>query len=129
MQVTQQQVDAFADLTGDRQWIHVDEDRARRSGFGSTIVHGFFTMALGPRLQDTIYQVQGFEFQLNYGLAKARFPAPFPVGCRVRLRVSLTGVDDVAGGLQLNLANVFELENGAKPACVADMIFRVYNPL
>jgi acyl dehydratase len=127
--ITQDEVDRFADVTGDHQWIHVDVERAKGSAFGGTIVHGFFTLALGPRLQTTIYEIHGFEFGLNYGLGKVRFPAQFPVGEKVRLRVSLSQVEDVPGGLQLTLVNSFEREGGDKPVCVAEMIFRMYNPL
>jgi acyl dehydratase len=130
VQITQDEVDKFADLTGDHQWIHVHVEQAKQSSFGGTIVHGFFTLALGPRLQSTIYEIAGFEFGLNYGLGKVRFPAPFPVGGKVRLRVTLSSVDEVPGnGLQLVLTNSFERDGGDKPVCIADMIFRMYNPL
>jgi acyl dehydratase len=124
--VSQAEVDAFADLTGDHQWIHVDVERARASDFHGTIAHGFFTLSMAPRLQDQIYRIDGFAFGLNYGLNRVRFPAPFPVGDRLRLRVSLTALTEVGGGLQGEITNTFEREGGDKPVCVAEMLFRVY---
>jgi acyl dehydratase len=126
VRLDQDEVDRFAAVTGDHQWIHVDVERARTSQFGSTIVHGFFTLSLAPRLQDDIYTITGFHFGLNYGLNRVRFPAPLPVGDRVRLRVTLTAVEEVPGGLQGFITNTFEREGGDKPVCVAEMIFRVY---
>lgn len=124
--IDQDEVDAFATVTGDHQWIHVDTDRARDSQFGTTIVHGFFTLSLAPRLQAEVFSLEGFEFGLNYGLNKVRFPAPFPVGSRVRLRVTCDEVEEVSGGVQVVFTNVFELEDTAKPACVAQTLFRLY---
>lgn len=125
--IDQAAVDAFAEVTGDHQWIHVDVERARAGTFGGTIVHGFFTLSLVPRLQAAVFSMDGFEFGLNYGLDKVRFPAPFPVGGRVRLRVTCDDVQDVAGdGLQVRFTNVFECEGVAKPVCVAQTVFRLY---
>ncbi|HUZ25988.1 MAG TPA: MaoC family dehydratase [Streptosporangiaceae bacterium] len=128
VRITQAEVDAFADLTHDHQWIHVDVERARASAFGTTIVHGYFTLSLAPRLQDEIYRVDGFGFGLNYGLNRVRFPAPLPVGDRVRLRVTLEAVQEVPGGLQCTITDTFERDGGGKPVCVAEMIFRMYEP-
>lgn len=128
VQITQAEVDAFADLTHDHQWIHVDVERAKASALGTTIVHGYFTLSLAPRLQDDIYCVEGFGFGLNYGLNRVRFPAPLPVGGRIRLRVRLAAVEEVPGGLQCTVTNTFEHDGSTKPVCVAEMIFRMYEP-
>jgi acyl dehydratase len=126
--IQQQAVDTFADLTGDHQWIHVDVERARASPFGSTIVHGYLTLGLVPRLAAAIYRVEGFGYGLNYGVNKVRFPAPLPVGSRIRLRTTLADVSDVArDGLQAVLSHTFEREDGtAKPVCVAEAVVRYY---
>ena len=118
--VTQNDIDAFADVTGDHQWIHVDPERAKDTPFGGTIAHGFFTLSLLPYLNNQIFKLDGFAFALNYGLNKVRFPSPLPVGDRVRMRLRLTAVDDVAGGAQLTSELTFEREGGEKPVCVAE---------
>lgn len=128
VQITQAEVDAFADLTGDHQWIHVDVARAKASRFGGTIVHGYLTLSLLPRLQHEIYRIDGFEFGLNYGLNRVRFPAPVPVGGSIRLHVALDEVRDVPGGLQGVMTATFELAGSEKPGCVAEQVFRVYGP-
>src|SRR5437763_1938199 len=87
--VTQEEIDAFADITGDHQWIHVDVERAKASPFGGTIAHGYYTLSLAPRVLDEVWDLQGFAFGLNYGLNRVRFPAPLPVGSRVRGTVRL----------------------------------------
>jgi acyl dehydratase len=126
--VQQAAVDAFADLTGDHQWIHVDVPRARSSAFGGTIVHGYLTLGLVPRLSAAIYRVEGFGYGLNYGVNEVRFPAPLPVGSRIRLRTTLSEVSDVArDGLQAVLSHTFEREHGTgKPVCVAETVVRYY---
>jgi acyl dehydratase len=126
--IQQQAVDTFADLTGDHQWIHVDVERAQASPFGGTIVHGYLTLGLVPRLASTIYRVEGFAYGLNYGVNKVRFPAPLPVGRRVRLRTKLSDVSDVPrDGLQVVLLHTFEREaGGARPVCVAEAVVRYY---
>jgi acyl dehydratase len=128
--VDQPAVDTFADVTGDHQWIHVDVERARNSQWGGTIVHGYFTLSLIGALQQGLYRIDGFGYGLNYGLNRVRFPAPLPVGSRVRVQVELTAVEDVAGdGLQLTFTNTFQRENGDKPVCVAQTLVRYYQPL
>ena len=122
--VDQQDVDAFAELTGDDQWIHVDVERASRGPFGGTIAHGLFTLSLGPRLARSVYRIDGMRMGVNYGYDKIRFPAPVRVGAKVRLGVTLASVTEVPGGLQLALNFVWEVEGGAKPACVAEMLLR-----
>jgi acyl dehydratase len=125
-EVTQADVDAFAEVTGDHQWIHVDVERAKAGQFGGTIAHGFYTLSLGPGLAGGIYRFEGFSFALNYGLGRVRFPAPMPVGGRVRVRAQLTGVEDVDGGVQVTLTHTFEREGGEKPVCVAEALGRFY---
>lgn len=123
--VTQDDVNLFADATGDHQWIHVDPERAASGPFGTTIAHGFMTLALLPRLQHQIYSVNGIKLAINYGLNKVRFPAPVPVGARVRAQSSLVGLDDVGNGaVQATLSTTVEIEGSAKPACVAESIVR-----
>jgi acyl dehydratase len=122
--VDQRDVDAFATLTGDDQWIHVDVERAAHGPFGGTIAHGLFTLSLGPRLARSVYRIDGMKMGVNYGYNKIRFPAPVPVGSKVRLGVQLADVTEVPGGLQVTLNFVWDVEGGAKPACVAQMLLR-----
>lgn len=125
-EVTQQSIDAFAEVTGDHQWIHVDPERAAQTPFGGTIAHGFYTLSLGPGFNDEIVAFEGFSFAMNYGLDKVRFPAPVPVGSRVRMRATITNVADVAGGVQFTITQTFEREGGEKPVCVAELLVRAF---
>jgi acyl dehydratase len=125
-EVTQDAVNAFADVTGDHQWIHVDEARAKETPFGGTIAHGYFTLSLAPMLTDQVFELQGFAFALNYGLNKVRFPAPLPVGSKVRMHAKLKELADVPGGAQMTVEVTFEREGGDKPVCVAETLARVY---
>jgi acyl dehydratase len=125
-EVTQEDVDTFADVTGDHQWIHVDPERARQTPFGGTIAHGYYTLSLAPRLSDQILRLDGFAFGLNYGLNKVRFPAPVPVGSRVRMTCKLAKLEDIPGGAQVTFENTFEVDGGDKPVCVAESLARVY---
>ena len=125
-EVTQQAIDAFADVTGDHQWIHVDPQRARDTPFGGTIAHGYYTLSLAPRFTEQILSLEGFAFAVNYGLNKVRFPAPLPVGGKVRMSGKVASVDDIPGGAQLTLELTFEREGGEKPVCVAETLVRVY---
>jgi acyl dehydratase len=125
-EVTQKDIDAFADVTGDHQWIHVDTDRARQTPFGGTIAHGYYTLSLAPALADQVYELNGFAFAINYGLNKVRFPAPLPVGSRVRLHATLKDLEEVPGGAQMTTELTFEREGGDKPVCVAETLARVY---
>jgi acyl dehydratase len=120
--VTQDDIDAFADATGDHQWIHVDPERAKDTPFGGTIAHGYYTLSLAPLLTNEIFALEGFAFAINYGLNKVRFPAPVPVGSNVRATAKVAGLEDVPGGAQLT----FEREGGEKPVCVAQTLVRVY---
>ena len=124
--VTQEAIDAFADATGDHQWIHVDPERAKETPFGGTIAHGLYTLSIGPALSYTLYEVKGVAFALNYGYNKVRYPAPLPVGSRVRMRATLTAADEIAGGVQLTVTQTFEREGGDKPVCVAESVSRIY---
>ena len=126
VEITQDQVNQFADATGDHQWIHVDVERATAGPFGSPIAHGYLTLSLGPALSPQIYQVGGFKMGVNYGAEKIRFPAPVRVGSKLRLGATLLGVDDVAGGIQMKMEFSFEVEGAAKPSCVAEVLFRLY---
>ena len=127
LEVTQADVDAFADSTGDHQWIHVDPERCtRESPFGGTIAHGLYTLSIGPKLVGELFETTGIAMALNYGYDKVRFPAPLPVGSKVRLVASLKSVDDVAGGVQVVVTQTFEREGGEKPVCVAEHVFRMY---
>jgi acyl dehydratase len=124
--VTQEAINAFADATDDHQWIHVDPERAKDTPFGGTIAHGLYTLSIGPALSYTLYEVKGVAFALNYGYNKVRYPAPLPVGSRVRMRATLTAADEIAGGVQLTVTQTFEREGGDKPVCVAESVARVY---
>ena len=126
-EVTQEQVNLFADATGDHQWIHVDVERAQAGPFGGPIAHGYLTLSLTPALLDEVLHVSGVAMGINYGLNKLRFPSPVPVGSKVRAGATVAEVEDVAGGVQVALAVTFEIEGGAKPACVAEVLFRYYS--
>jgi len=117
--ITQDDVNLFADATGDHQWI------AAAGPFGKTIAHGYMTLALLPRLQHEMYTVNGVKLAINYGLNKVRFPAPVPVGSRVRAQASLVSVDDVgSGAVQATVSTTVEIDGSPKPACVAESIVR-----
>ena len=125
-EVTQEAIDAFADATGDHQWIHVDPERARDTPFGGTIAHGYYTLSLASGFMEDLLRVDGMAMVINYGLNKVRFPSPLPVGDRVRMRLRLTAVDDVAGGAQFTSELTFERDGGEKPVCVAESLSRAY---
>ena len=125
-EITQAEVDAFADVTGDHQWIHVDPQRAAQSPLGGTIAHGLLTLALAPAMTSSLLSLEGFAFALNYGYNRVRFPAPLPVGSRVRMRATLATVDDIPGGAQITIVQTFECEGTEKPVCVAESLARVY---
>ncbi len=124
--ITQEQVNLFADATGDHQWIHVDPERAKAGPFGGPIAHGYLTLALAPALLPEILQVEGISMGVNYGCNKVRFPSPVPVGARLRLGASLAEVDDVAGGAQVTIDLTFEVDGAPKPSCVAQVVYRYY---
>ncbi len=124
--VTQEEIDRFAQVTGDDQWIHVDVERAKQSPFGGTIAHGYYTLSLAPRFSYDMFTFEGFAFGVNYGLNRVRFPAPLPVGQKVRMRAKLEAVEEIPGGAQIVTELTFEREGGEKPVCVAQSLSRVY---
>jgi acyl dehydratase len=124
--VDQAQIDAFADATGDHQWIHVDPQRAASGPFGITIAHGFLTLSLMPVLFESLYKVQGVRMGVNYGLNRVRFPAPVLVDSRLRASAEIAEVSDIQGGAQLVLRATIEREGGEKPVCVAEFVVRIY---
>lgn len=126
MVIDQQQVNDFADATHDHQWIHVDTARAAEGPFGTTIAHGFLTLSLAPHLTGQLYRIEGVRMGINYGLDKVRFPAPVPVGAKIRASAEVAEVSEVSGGLALKLHTTLEAEGNDKPACVAEMLTRVY---
>jgi len=125
-EVTQEQVNQFAEATGDHQWIHIDEEKAKAGPFGRTIAHGYFTISLAPVLMGEVVRTEGVSMGVNYGINKLRFPAPMPVGEKVRMGAKLVDVTDIAGGAQTAYELTFEVEGQAKPACVAEVLYRVY---
>jgi len=127
VEITQEQVNTFAEATGDHQWIHVDVERAKaESPFGGPIAHGYLTLSLGPMLAPQIMQVRGIKMGVNYGAEKVRFPSPVPVGSKLRLGAKLDKVDEIAGGAQVNMTFTYEVEGATKPSCVAEVVFRYY---
>ena len=127
--VTQEQINAFAAVTGDQQWIHVDAERARtESPFGTTIAHGFLTLALLSHLHGQAVQVRGdFKMAINYGLNRVRYPAPVLSGSRIRTQSTLQSVEDVPGGIQVVWLVSVEIEGNTKPALAAEWLIRVYS--
>ena len=126
-EITQEQVNLFADATGDHQWIHVDVERAKAGPFGGPIAHGYLTLSLAPTLLTEIMRVDGVAMGINYGLNKLRFPSPVPVGSKLRAGATLASVEPVSGGVQVTLNVTFEIEGGSKPVCVAEILFRYYS--
>lgn len=125
LSIDQIRIDAFAEATEDRQWIHVDPERAASSPFGGSIAHGFLSLSLISRFLEQLLQVRDAAMLVNYGLNKVRFPTPVPAGSRVRGSGRLIEVEQVLGGWQVTLDLVVELEGAAKPACVAVFVVRV----
>jgi acyl dehydratase len=125
-ELTQDAIMQFAGITGDEQWIHVDVDRAQReSGYGTTVAHGFLTLALTSRLlRDAVGSIGGTRLSINYGLNKVRFPAPVPAGSRVRARCTLQHLQPVDGGVQATWAVLIERDGGTKPCCAAEWLVR-----
>ncbi len=120
--IDQRQIDLFAEATGDHQWIHVDPERAAQGPFGATIAHGYLTLSLVPRLVWQVYTVEGLSMGVNYGSNKVRFPAPVPVGSRVRAGVELLALERRPGGAQSVVRVTVEREGADKPACVAETV-------
>jgi acyl dehydratase len=127
VEVTQEQVNRFADATGDHQWIHVDVERAKKeSPFGGPVAHGFLTLSLLPMLLPQVLETTGFRLTVNYGTDKVRFPSPVPVGSRVRAGATLDAATPVDGGLQMAVTVTVEVEGADKPALVATTLSRRY---
>jgi acyl dehydratase len=126
-EITQDQVNMFADATGDHQWIHCDPEKAKSGPFGGTIAHGYLTMSVIPGVLHEVWKVEGMKMGLNYGINKLRFPSPVPVGSKVRADVTLASVDEVGGGgFQTTLNVTVEVEGQDKPGCVAEVVYRYY---
>jgi acyl dehydratase len=125
IEVTQEKIDGFAEATGDHQWIHVDPERAREGPFGTTIAHGYLTLSLLPVASYEVIPREG-RMGINYGVNRVRFPAPVPVGSRVRVTFEAKDVEEVPGGRQSTLLATVEREGGEKPVCVAEVVFRNY---
>ena len=122
----QDSVDGYADLTGDRNPIHVDAVYAAASPYGRRIVHGLLTLSMVVPLLREVFGVDDATMRINYGLNRVRFPAPVPAGARVRLRGRISEATPIDGGVQLVLTATFEIEGGDKPGCVADLVVRYY---
>ncbi len=120
--VTQERINLFADATGDHQWIHVDPVRAADGPFGSTIAHGFLTLSLVPVLMAEVFTVEKVALFMNYGSNKVRFIRPVPVDSRVMARCSLTGIEEIDLGVRATMTVEVHMEDGGKPACIAEMI-------
>jgi acyl dehydratase len=127
LEITQERIDLFAEATGDHQWIHVDPDRAAAGPFGRTIAHGYLTLSLVNLFLPQILEVRGISMGVNYGSDKLRFPAPVPVGSRVRGRGELLEVEETNdGGVQAKIRVTVEIEGGRRPGCVVETISRYY---
>ncbi|WP_113704188.1 MaoC family dehydratase [Nonomuraea lactucae] len=126
LEITQQRVNAFADATDDRQWIHTDPVRAKDGPFKAAIAHGYLTVSLLIPLFNRLLELRGIDMAVNYGLNRLRFPAPVPVGSRIRLAGRVAEVEEVKGGVQVTLDFTVEVEAGGKPACVAQAVYRYY---
>jgi acyl dehydratase len=126
VEVPQERIDAFAEATGDHQWIHTDPERAKDGPFGSTIAHGYLTLSLLPVASYEVVPRQGGSMSINYGLNKVRFPAPVPVGSRLRATFEVLDVDEQEWGGQATMRATIERDGGEKPVCVAETVFRYY---
>jgi len=124
--LTQEEVNLFADATGDHQWIHVDPERAKAGPFGGPIAHGYLTLSMIPVLLGGVMKVEGVAMGVNYGTNKVRFTSPVPVGSEIRAGATLASVDECAGGVQVALDVVVEVKDAPKPSCVAQVVFRYY---
>lgn len=122
LEITQDRIDAFAEVTGDHQWIHVDPQRAADGPFGATIAHGFLTLSLLPTLAGSIFVVEGPKLTINYGMNKVRFVTPVKVGSRIRANAVIASVEQTEKGVNLVVRNTIEIDGVAKPACVAENV-------
>lgn len=126
LKIEQDRINLFADATGDHQWIHVDPEKAKSGPFGACIAHGYLTLSLVNYFLPQIVDVQGISMGVNYGADKVRFPAPVPVGSRVRGSGELIKVEEVKGGVQATIRVTVEIEGSDRPACVIDTISRYF---
>ncbi len=126
LEIDQRRIDLFADATGDHQWIHVDPERAATGPFGKTIAHGYLTLSLANQFLPEIMQVNNVSMGVNYGCEKVRFPAPVPVGSRVRGGGEVISAEEVKGGVQVVVRMTIEIEGSERPACVIDTISRFF---
>jgi acyl dehydratase len=127
IEVPQEKIDAFADATGDHQWIHVDPARAKDGPFGTTIAHGYLTLSLLPAMSyEVVPRDPSVRMGINYGLNRVRFPSPVPVGSRVRATFEVAQVDEAEWGAQVTMTATVERDGGDKPVCVAELVFRYY---
>ena len=126
VEIAQARIDQFAEATGDFQWIHVDQERAKQSPFGGTIAHGFLTLSMLPKLSESTFEFSDRKMGVNYGLNKVRFTAPVPAGARIRGRFTLARYEKLEGGVQVTWNVTIEREGGDKPVCVAESIGRHY---
>jgi len=126
LEITQQRIDQFADATGDHQWIHVDPERAKSGPFGATIAHGYLSLSLANYFLPQLMQVEQVSMGVNYGCEKVRFPAPVPVGSRLRGSGEVISAEPVKGGVQVVVRVTVEIEGSERPACVVDTISRFY---
>ena len=126
LEITQERVNAFADATNDQQWIHVDPERAKSGPFGTAIAHGFLTLSLGIAFWSELLDVTNATTKVNYGLDKVRFVSPVPVGARIRMSAVVASVNEVAGGWQIGVDQVIEIEGAPKPAVVTHSLYRFY---
>jgi acyl dehydratase len=124
LEVDQARIDTFAEATGDHQWIHVDPERAAEGPFGSTIAHGYLTLALTNLFLPQVLEVRGISMGVNYGVDRVRFPSPVPVGSRLRGGAEVVAVEEVAGGVQATIRITVEREGSDRPACVVDSLSR-----
>jgi acyl dehydratase len=124
--VPQSKIDAFAEATGDHQWIHVDPERAKDGPFGSTIAHGYLTLSLIPIASYEVVPRRDGGMGINYGLNRVRFPSPVPVDSRVRVSFEVVEVNEIKGGSQTTMSATVEREGGEKPVCIAEVVFRHY---
>lgn len=126
LEITQDRINAFADATDDHQWIHVDPVRAATGPFGTTIAHGYLTLSLAVLFVGELFSVDGVSIGVNYGTNKVRFVSPVPVGSKLRAGATVANVEEIAGGVQVVLDLIFEVEGAEKPACVAQVVYRLY---
>lgn len=124
IEIAQDRIDLFAKATEDFQWIHIDQERAKQSPFGTTIAHGFLTLLMLPKLSDSAFELSDRKMGVNYGLNKLRFTSPVPAGSKIRARFTLTKLEDIEGGVQTTWNVVVERVGGEKPVLVAETLSR-----